>query len=71
MTPRIAIPRPYQHQPRLQTASRGPQYAEAITRAGGEPVKIPLDLSPRETADLINTCQGVLLPGSPRRRQPA
>jgi putative glutamine amidotransferase len=64
MTPRIAIPVPTS----INLDYNGkawPQYAEAITRAGGEPVAIPLDLSPRETADLINTCQGVLLPGSP------
>ena len=64
MTPRIAIPVPTSTNLEYNGKS-WPQYAEAITRAGGEPVRIPLDLSPRETADLINTCQGVLLPGSP------
>jgi len=64
MKPRIAIPVPTSNNPEYNTRS-WPMYADAITRAGGEPVKIPLDATPRETADLINTCQGVLLPGSP------
>ena len=42
-----------------------PQYASAVERSGGDPVEVPLTLSPAEIADLINTCQGVLLPGSP------
>lgn len=63
MTPRIAIPVPTSFD--LDYNSRSwPQYAEAVTRAGGTPVEIPLSLSQREVADLINTCQGVLLPGS-------
>ena len=64
MKPRIAIPIPTSNNPEYNARSWA-QYAEAIRRAGGEPVEIPLNLSPRETADLINTCQGVLLPGSP------
>jgi len=64
MTPRIAIPVPTSTN--LEYNQRSwQQYADAVTRAGGEPVAIPLDLSPREAADLINTCHGVLLPGSP------
>jgi putative glutamine amidotransferase len=63
MKPRIAIPVP--HSTDLEYSQRSwPAYATAVERAGGESVKIPLDLTPRETADLINTCQGVLLPGS-------
>jgi putative glutamine amidotransferase len=42
-----------------------PMYAAAVERSGGEAVEIPLTGTPRETADLINTCQGVVLPGSP------
>lgn len=64
MTPRIAIPVPTSTNLDYNQKS-WPQYAEAVTRAGGEPVRIPLDLTPRQIADLINTCQGVLLPGSP------
>jgi putative glutamine amidotransferase len=61
--PRIAIPAPTSSDLEYNAKS-WPNYAEAIVKAGGEPVEIPLNLSPRETADLINTCQGVLLPGS-------
>ncbi|RZU41712.1 putative glutamine amidotransferase [Edaphobacter modestus] len=64
MKPRIAIPVPTSNNPEYNTRSWA-QYAEAVNRAGGDPVQIPLDSSPRATADLINTCQGVLLPGSP------
>jgi putative glutamine amidotransferase len=62
--PRIAIPVPTSINLEYNGKS-WPLYAEAVTRAGGEPVAIPLTASPRETADLINTCQAVLLPGSP------
>jgi putative glutamine amidotransferase len=63
MKPRIAIPVP--HSTDLDYSERSwPQYAAAIERAGGEAVKIPLGLPQNATADLINTCQGVLLPGS-------
>ena len=64
MKPRIAIPVPTSTNLEYNQRSWH-QYAEAVTRAGVEPVSIPLDGSPRETADLMNTCQGVLLPGSP------
>jgi putative glutamine amidotransferase len=64
MKPRIAIPAPTSHDLEYNARSWA-QYAQAIVRAGGEPVEIPLNASPRATADLINTCQGVLLPGSP------
>ena len=64
MTPRIAIPVPTSAN--LDYNEKAwPQYAEAVLSAGGTPVKVPLSLSPREIADLINTCHGVLLPGSP------
>lgn len=64
MKPRIAIPVPTSTNPDYN-AKGWPQYAEAVAAAGGTPVEIPLHLSQREVADLINTCQGVLLPGSP------
>jgi len=64
MKPRIAIPNPTSSN--LEYNSRSwPQYAEAVIRAGGEPVEIPLNATPREIANLINICHGVLLPGSP------
>ncbi len=63
MTPRIAIPVPTSFD-LAYNEKAWPQYAEAVLSACGTPVRIPLDLSPREIADLINTCHGVLLPGS-------
>jgi putative glutamine amidotransferase len=62
--PRIAIPVPTSTD--LEYNQRSfPQYASAVECAGGEPVKIALTLDPAAIANLINTCQGVLLPGSP------
>jgi putative glutamine amidotransferase len=64
MKPRIAIPIPTSNN--LEYNGRSwPQYALAVERSGGEPVEIPLKASPAEIANLINTCQAVLLPGSP------
>jgi putative glutamine amidotransferase len=63
MKPRIAIPAP--HSTDLAYSERSwPQYAETVERSGGEPVKIPLDLPQAAVANLINSCQGILLPGS-------
>lgn len=64
MKPRIAIPVPTSTNLEYNGKS-WPQYAEAVSRAGGDPVAIPLNATPRETADLVNTCHAVLLPGSP------
>jgi putative glutamine amidotransferase len=62
--PRIAIPLPTSND--LEYNQRSwPQYAAAVEQAGGAAVEIPLRLTPAEIAGLINTCQGVLLPGSP------
>lgn len=61
--PRIAIPVPNSLD--LAYSERSwPHYAQAVEQAGGEVVKIPLNLTQSEVANLINTCQGVLLPGS-------
>jgi putative glutamine amidotransferase len=64
--PRIAIPQPTSTDYAYNQRS-WPQYAVAVERSGGEPVEIPLDAkaTPSEIANLINTCQAVLLPGSP------
>jgi putative glutamine amidotransferase len=61
--PRIAIPVPTAFDPDYNARS-WPQYAEAVTRAGGEPVPIPLNQPPAETARLIASCSAILLPGS-------
>jgi putative glutamine amidotransferase len=64
MKPRIAIPVPTSTDTAYNQNS-WPQYAAAVEQSGGEPVEIPLKATPTEIANLINTCQGVLLPGSP------
>src|ERR1700727_989976 len=62
--PRIAIPVPTSNNPAYNQRC-WPQYAAAVEGAGGIAVEVPLTLTPRAIADLINGCQGVLLPGSP------
>jgi putative glutamine amidotransferase len=64
MPPRIAIPLPTSTDHDYNDRN-WPAYAEAVRACGGEPVKIPLNLTPREIAELANTCQAILLPGSP------
>ena len=68
--PRIGIPVPTLAQTEYNQRT-WPQYAAAITQAGGEPVKIPLTLGPAEVAKLATSCQGILLPGSPADLNPA
>jgi putative glutamine amidotransferase len=61
--PRIAIPAP--HSSDHEYVERAlPQYEQAVTQAGGEPVRIPLDRPPSEVMKLVESCEGVLLPGS-------
>jgi putative glutamine amidotransferase len=70
MPPRIAIPMP--HSADREYAERAiPQYERAVTLAGGEPVRIPLDQAPAEVAMMIERCDGVLLPGSNADIDPA
>ncbi len=70
MPPRIAIPMP--HSADREYAERAiPQYERAVTLAGGEPVRIPLDQTPAEVAKMIERCDGVLLPGSNADVDPA
>jgi putative glutamine amidotransferase len=64
MKPRVAIPVPTSTDLAYNQRS-WPQYAAAVERSGGIPVEIPLDTTPTAIANLINTCQAVLLPGSP------
>jgi putative glutamine amidotransferase len=61
--PRIAIPEPCSYDAEYSNRSL-PPYLEALEAAGGEPVVIPLGLSPEETAKRITGCSAVLLPGS-------
>lgn len=62
MPPKIAIPEPAAL--RDYTARALPQYEEAVRKAGGEPVVVPLNATNSEIAKLAAQCQGVLLPGS-------
>jgi putative glutamine amidotransferase len=70
MPPRIAIPMP--HSTDLEYAGRAiPQYEIAVERAGGEPIRIPLDRTPDEVSKMIENCDGILLPGSNADVDPA
>jgi putative glutamine amidotransferase len=62
-TPRVAIPMP--HSADREYAERAvTQYEEAVRLAGGEPVRVELDLAPDEIKKKIQSCDAVLLPGS-------
>ena len=64
MRPRIAIPVPHSEKPDYNERSL-PQYVHAIEAEGAEAVPVSPNASPTEVARLVNSCQGVLLPGSP------
>ena len=67
---RVAIPIP--HSVDLNYSQRAmPQYENALSLVGGEPVRIPLDQSVAEVAAILKTCDAVLLPGSPADVDPA
>ncbi len=62
-SPRIAIPEPTSTN--LEYNLRGwKQYAEAVERAGGIAVRVPLDEPQEALAKIAASCAGVLLPGS-------
>jgi putative glutamine amidotransferase len=64
MKPRIAIPIPTSRD--LAYNQRAwPLFEAAIAQSGGEPVEVPLALPQKELIDLLATCDGVVLPGSP------
>jgi putative glutamine amidotransferase len=63
MKPRIAIPVP-NSDPEYSTRAL-PDYVNSVTRAGGVPVVVALNLSNIEAAQLAKFCDGILLPGSP------
>jgi len=63
MAPRIAIPMP--HSTDREYGERAiPQYERAVTLAGGEPVRVALDQTADEIRKVMQSCDGVLLPGS-------
>lgn len=70
MPPRIAIPVPHAADP--EYAARAlPQYEQAVKVAGGEPVAVPLDRTPAQVMQIIERCDGGLLPGSKADVDPA
>jgi putative glutamine amidotransferase len=67
IVPRIAIPVPHSGDSESDREYAGralPQYEAAVRGAGGEPVRIPLDLTPVQIRKQIERCDAVLLPGS-------
>lgn len=64
MMPRIAIPEPTSTDAAYNQRSWS-SYADAVSRSGGEPVKIDLHLPQVEIQAVMQTCHGVCLPGSP------
>ena len=70
MAPRIAIPMP--HFSDREYAERAiPQYQRAVELAGGKAVRVGHDQAPGEIRKLIESCDGVLLPGSKADVDPA
>lgn len=61
--PRIAIPKPKSDDTAYNDRA-WPEYARAVEASGGIAIKIPLSASQAETANLVTSCEGVLLPGS-------
>ena len=68
--PRIAIQLPMSGNPEYVQRSI-PQYERAVEMAGGQPVRIPLDLAPAETMKIVERCDAVLLPGASADVDPA
>ena len=70
MTPRIALPIPTSTDEPYNLRSIA-SYETAITRSGGEPVRIGLLANPSKIREIASTCHGVCLPGSPADVNPA
>jgi putative glutamine amidotransferase len=68
--PRIVIPMPHSYDAEYSERAI-PQYERAVTRAGGDPVRIALDQTPDEIRKIIAHCDAVLLPGSKADVDPA
>ena len=62
MLPRIAIPVPHSEREYAERALA--QYLRAVQQAGGEPVRVELELSNPEIARIASRCDAILLPGS-------
>jgi putative glutamine amidotransferase len=70
MRPRVAIPLPLSTDAAYVERAL-PQYEAAVRMAGGEPIRISLDLKEAELKKLIASCDAVLLPGSKTDVDPA
>jgi putative glutamine amidotransferase len=70
MLPRIAIPAPTSFDLEYNRLN-WQAYADGVLQAGGDPVRVELDCTPRAIAELANECQAILLPGSPADVNPA
>lgn len=68
--PRILIPIPTSFD-EAYNQQCWPEYATAITEAGGEPVQLSLSHSATEVETLVSGAEGILLPGSPADVDPA
>ena len=64
MTPRIAIPLPTSFDNAYNWLNF-PAYADCIRASGGDPIELRLDLPLSEVGRVAETCDGILLPGSP------
>src|SRR5579864_258919 len=70
MPPHIAIPMP--HFSDREYAERAiPQYERAVELAGGKAVRVGLDQTPDDIRKMMQSCDGVLLPGSKADVDPA
>ena len=69
MTPRIAIPTPTSFD-LAYNRSNFSSYVDAVRSAGGEPIEVSLSLTDVEVRRLADTCEGILLPGSPADVEP-
>ena len=63
MQPRIAIPSPKSDDAYCRKVL--PDYTGAVSFAGGEPVVVSLTAAPAEVAQIVKSCAGIMLPGSP------
>lgn len=63
MKPRIALPVP--NSDPAYSSRTLPEYKAAVENAGGIAVEIPLHSTNAEIAQLLKTCDALLLPGSP------
>ncbi|MGC2162852.1 MAG: gamma-glutamyl-gamma-aminobutyrate hydrolase family protein [Silvibacterium sp.] len=61
--PRIAIPEPTSSDTAYNQRA-WPQYAHAVEASGGIAVKVPASATQSEVAELVASCEAVLLPGS-------